>query len=103
MMFDAGPGWPATPAHLRVYVADLQNAVDRAVEAGARLVTQPTDLPFGERVARVRDPQGHLWWVHEHLEEVAPTELAQRFADPGAQQAMSYVQDSLTNEMSSIR
>lgn len=103
MMFDAGPEWPAIPSHLRIYVADLQDAVDRAVEAGARLVTQPTELAFGERVARVRDPQGHLWWVHERFEDVAPADLAQRFADPGAQQAIAYVQDSLTNELSRAR
>ncbi len=78
-------------------------AVDRAVEAGARLLTQPTESAFGEREARVRDPQGHLWWVHERFEDVAPADLAQRFADPGAQQAMAYVQDSLTNEPSRAR
>lgn len=78
-------------------------AVDRAVEAGARLLTQPTESAFGEREARVRDPQGHLWWVHERFEDVAPADLAQRFADPGAKQAMAYVQDSLTNEPSRAR
>ncbi|WP_226921450.1 VOC family protein [Georgenia subflava] len=103
MMFDAGPEWPATPSHLRVYVADTQEAVDRAVAAGARVVTQPTELAFGERVARVRDSHGHLWWVHERFEDVDPTDLASRFADPAAQQAMAYVQDSLTNEMSRVR
>lgn len=103
MMFDAGPGWPATPSHLRVYVPDAQKAVDRAVAAGARVVTTPTELAFGERVARVRDSQGHLWWIHEHFEDVDPTDLAPRSADPAAQQAMAYVQDSLTNEMSSVR
>ena len=65
MLFDAKPGWPPTPAHLRVYVSDVVVAVEQAVAAGARAVTQPTMLAFGERVARVRDPQGHLWWLHE--------------------------------------
>jgi PhnB protein len=58
MLFDARPEWPALPSHLRVYVADADETVDRAVGAGARVVTRPTDLAFGERVARVRDPQG---------------------------------------------
>jgi uncharacterized glyoxalase superfamily protein PhnB len=64
MLFDAQPEWRPTPAHLRVYVADTQETFDRAVAAGARPVTHPTELAFGERVARVRDPQGHLWWIH---------------------------------------
>lgn len=103
MMFDAGPDWPATPAHLRVYVADVHGAVDCATAAGARIVTAPTELAFGERVARVRDPQGHLWWVHERVEEVAAAELASRFAVPAAQEALAYVQQSLANELSHAR
>jgi hypothetical protein len=50
-------------------------------------------------VARVRDPQGHLWWIHQRLEEVAVDDLAERFADPAAQHAMAYVQQSLTDEL----
>ncbi|MFE9333961.1 VOC family protein [Streptomyces sp. NPDC006925] len=99
MLFDAKPGWPATPAHLRVYVGDLGAAVERAVEAGARVVTRPTLLAFGERVARVRDAQGHLWWLHERVEDVPPEDLAERFADPAAQEAMAYVQRTLREEM----
>ncbi len=100
MLFDAQPGWPPTPAHLRIYVADTRDTFDRALAAGAREVTRPTDLAFGERVARVRDPQGHLWWIHQRLEEVAAEELADRFADPSAQHAMAYVQQTLADEMS---
>lgn len=100
MLFDAGPEWPPTPSHLRVYVADAQDIFDRAVAAGARPVTTPTLLAFGERVARFRDPQGHLWWVHQRVEDVPPEQLGERFADPAAQEAMAYVQHSLEAEMS---
>jgi PhnB protein len=100
MLFDAKPDWPALPAHLRVYVADVGETVDGAVAAGARLVTRPTDLAFGERVARVRDPQGHLWWIHQHLEDVPESELVARFADPAALEAMTYVEESLRDELS---
>ena len=99
MLFDAHPGWPATPAHLRVYVAGIDDVVERAVAAGARLVTRPTDLAFGERVARVRDRQGHLWWLHERLEDVDVADLPARFADPVAQAAMAYVQSSGAAEL----
>lgn len=99
MLFDAKPGWPATPAHLRVYVDDVDATVERAVAARARVVTRPTLLAFGERIARVRDPQGHLWWLHEWVEEVAPEELANRFADPAAREAMAYVQRTLREEL----
>ena len=99
MMFDAKPDWPALPAHLRVYAASTQDAFDRAVASGAHPVTRPTDLAFGERVARVRDPQGHLWWIHQRVEDVVPEQMLDRFADPAAQQAMAYVEQSLADEM----
>jgi uncharacterized glyoxalase superfamily protein PhnB len=103
MLFDAKPGWPLTPAHLRVYVQDIAATVERATTAGARVVTRSTLLPFGERVARVRDPQGHLWWLHERVEELSPDELGARFADPAAQEAMAYVQRTLREEMEAAR
>lgn len=99
MMFDAQPGWPDLPAHLRVYVDDAQATVDNAVAAGARVVTRPTELAFGERVARVRDPQGHLWWIHERVKELDPEEMGRRSAEPSFQQAMAYVQQSLSDEL----
>ena len=99
MLFDAQQEWLPTPAHLRIYVADTQETFDRAVAAGARAVTDPTELAFGERVARVRDPQGHLWWIHQRVEDVGVAELGERFADPSAQQAMAYVQQSLASEL----
>lgn len=99
MLFDAKPEWPATPSHLRVYVDDVSEAVRRAESSGARVVTTPTLLAFGERVARVRDPQGHLWWIHERVADVEPEELGRRFADPAAQAAMAYVQQSLRDEL----
>jgi PhnB protein len=100
MLFDAKPGWPPTPAHLRIYVEDAAASVQRAVASGARVVTRPTLLPFGECVARVRDPQGHLWWLHERIEDVPPEELAGRFSDPAALEAMAYVRSTLREELS---
>jgi uncharacterized glyoxalase superfamily protein PhnB len=102
MLFDAKPGWPPTPAHLRVYVDDVTATTSRAAAAGARVVTEPTLLAFGESVARVRDPQGHLWWLHQRVEDVPPAELLSRFEDPAAQQAMAYVQRTLREELESF-
>jgi uncharacterized glyoxalase superfamily protein PhnB len=99
LMFDAQPGWPDLPAHLRVYVDDVQRTVDAAVAAGARVVTRPTELAFGERVARLRDSQGHLWWIHERVEALDLEEMTRRFAEPAYQQAMAYVQETLTAEL----
>jgi PhnB protein len=94
MMFDAQPDWPPLPSHLRVYVDDAQAAFDRAVAAGATPVTEVTELFFGERICRVRDPQGHLWWIHERIKTLTPDELARRMSEPSFQEAMAYVQET---------
>jgi uncharacterized glyoxalase superfamily protein PhnB len=103
LMFDAGAGWAATPAHLRVYVDDLHATLRAAEERGAVVVTVPTEMPFGDLVARFRDPQGHRWWIHQRLEEVPPAEMMRRFGEPRFLEAMAYVGDSLDAEMGARR
>ncbi len=99
MLFDAGPSWPLTPAHTRIYVNDLRTVLSRAEAFGARIVTEPRKLPFGDFVARFRDPQGHLWWVHQHAEDVGLDEMTRRFGEPGYLRALAYVGDTLQREM----
>jgi PhnB protein len=94
MMFDS-PFPVATPGLLRLYVEDGDAVFGRAVEAGATVVTRLTDLAWGDRVGRVRDPLGNLWWIQERVEEPAPEELARRFQDPKYTQAMHYLQSTL--------
>ena len=59
MMFDS-PFPVATPGLLRLYVEDGDAVFDRAVAAGATVVTRLTELAWGDRVGRVRDPLGNL-------------------------------------------
>jgi lactoylglutathione lyase len=45
---------------LFVYVADVDRTVDELREAGVGLLREPTDMPRGERVAFVTDPEGNV-------------------------------------------
>ncbi|GII04367.1 VOC family protein [Planobispora takensis] len=92
MMFDSRPGWPRTPAFLRLYVPDADAAHHQAVEAGGTSVTEVTHLYFGDRVGRVRDPFGNLWWIQTRVEDVSPDEMERRLSDPVFAKAMEYVQ-----------
>lgn len=94
MAFDARPEWPPTPAFLRVYVDDGDATHRRAVAAGARSVTEMTTMFWGDRVGRVRDPFGNLWWLQTHLEDVDAEEAARRAALPEYVEAMAYVQSA---------
>jgi PhnB protein len=91
MAFDARPEWPDTPAFLRLYVEDGDAVHRQAVEAGATSVTEMTELAFGDRVGRVRDPLGNLWWIQSRIEDVDPEEMARRAGQPEYVDAMNYV------------
>ena len=53
---DAGP----SPRHdLCVYAGDCDAAAAALVAAGAHLVEAPADQPWGERTARLTDPDGN--------------------------------------------
>jgi PhnB protein len=95
MALDAKPYWPETPSFLRLYVNDGDATFARALAAGATRVTEMTNLPFGDRVGRVRDPWGNVWWIHQHIEDVTDRQLAERAGEPEAMAAMRYVQESL--------
>jgi PhnB protein len=103
MMFDARQDWPDTPAFLRLYVADADAVYQRALAAGATPVTAVTGLFFGDRVGRIRDPLGNVWWLQAHVEDVDPAELARRPIDPAATEALRYVETSLDEAMRETR
>ena len=95
MGFDAKPHWPDTPAFLRLYVDDADETFRRAVAAGGTAVTEVTQLFWGDRVGRVRDPFGNLWWTQARVEEVDEAEMTRRMTDPEWVERMAYVQGSL--------
>jgi PhnB protein len=99
MLFDAPTG-RHLPTYLRVYVDDLADVVDRAVAMGARVVTEPSELFWGDHVARFRDPQGHLWWVFQQpAEPLDESAIGRRMARPDFAEAMDYAQKTLLDEL----
>ena len=64
-------------------------------------MTEMTHLFFGDRVGRVRDPQGNVWWIQSRVEEVDAEEMERRAGEKGYVDAMQYVQESLDRELGS--
>jgi uncharacterized glyoxalase superfamily protein PhnB len=62
MLSGVGPR-PATPAFLYVYVDDADASFRRATDAGARVLEEPTDTPYGDRRAMVEDRWGNVWQI----------------------------------------
>jgi lactoylglutathione lyase len=55
----AGEAEPAASFSLCVYTGDCDAAVDKLRAAGTRVIEEPSDQPWGERMARVADPGGN--------------------------------------------
>lgn len=72
IVFEANENLPATPGFFRLYADD--DVYQRALEAGGKPVTEMTESALGDRVGRVSDPAGNIWWIQTRLEEVGADE-----------------------------
>ena len=60
----------AHSVHVRVEDADRHH--DVAAQNGARILSPPTDYPYGERQYNAQDFHGHRWDFTETITDVAP-------------------------------
>lgn len=68
---------------LHLHVEDADRAIERAVDAGAELLMEPTDQFYGERSGVVRDPFGHRWTIGHSIEDLTPEEMQRRYPADG--------------------
>ena len=57
-----------TRASIYVYVEDVDAAYKRALEAGATSVGAPSDKPYQERSAGIKDSYGNTWYIATYRE-----------------------------------
>lgn len=62
----------AFPAFLYIYVDDADDVYRRALTAGAVIVEEPWDTPYGDRRAMLRDAFGNLYQVATRIDTTAP-------------------------------
>ena len=63
-------------------------------KAGATSVTDMTNMPWGDRIGRVGDPLGNLWWIMTRLENVDEAEMARRAGEKKYIEAIQYVESA---------
>jgi uncharacterized glyoxalase superfamily protein PhnB len=72
---DRRPPRPGEVTHsVVVRVEDARTHCERAREHGARILMEPTDMPYGERQYNAEDSAGHQWTFSETLADVMPEE-----------------------------
>ena len=79
--------WPARPAMLYHYVADVDATYKQALAAGAESLFAPANMFYGDRLACVKDFAGNNWSIASRIEEVSVKEIQRRVAS--FQQQMS--------------
>ena len=67
MMCDATEQHPFAPATFYLYVQDVDETYRLAIDAGARSIAEPENMPYGDRHGGVVDPAGHRWWIATRL------------------------------------
>jgi uncharacterized glyoxalase superfamily protein PhnB len=62
------------PQNVLLRVDDVDAVFERAVTAGAVVVSEPHSWEYGERQAAIDDPAGHRWTLTETLFDADPAD-----------------------------
>ena len=69
----------SSPVVIFVYVPDVDVTVERASACGARVLVPVQDQFWGDRIAWLMDPSGHVWTVATRIEETTAQERTERW------------------------
>jgi PhnB protein len=78
MMGEGAPSGKNFPGMLHLYLEDVDAVYQRALQAGAKSLREPTDQPYGDRSGGVEDTFGNQWWISTHIEDVTSEEMERR-------------------------
>ncbi len=71
------------PMTFHAYFPNVDEIYKRALAAGAKSLSEPTDQFYGERSAGVVDDWGNYWYIATYTEDLTPEELSARAAAQG--------------------
>jgi len=75
------PAMDATsPVVIFIYVGDVDAVVERATRSGATVLVPLQNQFWGDRIAWLMDPAGHVWTVATRIEETSADERTERWA-----------------------
>ena len=66
-MGEAHDQWQPMPSAIYMFVDDVDATFTQALSAGATSEMEPTDQPYGERMASVNDEFGNVWYLSKSL------------------------------------
>ena len=72
--------YKGSPVGIHLYIKDVDNIVQKAVAAGAKIIRPVDNMFYGDRLGTVEDPFGHKWSVSTHIEDVSQAQMRKRAA-----------------------
>ena len=75
----APPPDGSSPVVIFVYVEDVDRTVERAIANGAQVLVPLQNQFWGDRIAWIMDPSGHVWTVATRIEETTASERTERW------------------------
>lgn len=69
----------SSPVVIFIYVEDVDKTIERAVAKGATVILQPQNQFWGDRIAWIMDPAGHVWTIATRIEETTGKERSDRW------------------------
>jgi len=70
-----------TTVSLAIYLANVDEAFTRAIDAGGTVERPVENQFYGDRSGTLIDPFGHRWTIATHIEDVTPDEMNRRMAE----------------------
>jgi len=70
-----------SPVLIFVYVPDVDQTVEKAVARGAKILIPAQNQFWGDRIAWIMDPAGHVWTIATRIEETTAQERMKRWAN----------------------
>lgn len=67
-----------SPMGILLYVDNVDEVFQRAVDAGATVERPIANQFYGDRTGGVKDPFGFSWYISTHIEDVTPEEMQRR-------------------------
>ncbi len=86
--FMLGAEWPGvssapegrSPVNFMMYVPNADEAQKKAIAAGMTLASEPENMFWGDRMAKVSDGHGYEWTLAHQVEEVSEDDMKKRAA-----------------------
>lgn len=71
----------SSPVVIFVYVENVDQVVERAVGAGAKILVPIKNQFWGDRTGRIMDPSGHVWIISTRVEETSEHQRRERWSN----------------------